>query len=960
MKIFMEALIIWAVAIMWFFLGTDLAGQTSRVNGNLVGTVVDPSGAVVPDATIQIRNVATGQARSRQSDARGQFQVRELPSGSYRLVVTREGFSVYDNPNISISLGSVSNLTVRLSPASVTEQLTVTDLPGVIDPTQTAITTTIDPERIEELPVRSRNYLNFALLAPSVTASNQAASPNALVLPDSGLSFGGLRPRSNAIYIDGLDNNDEFSGASRTELSLETVREFQVVHQGLSAEVGGAAGGSINVITKTGANTHHGDVFLFAENGALDPRPPLEGGEGKPDLNRYRVGGAFGGALKRDRTFYYLAAEQEHARGQAASDIDSETIALLDPFLAAGGVNGIHEIISGFFPVTRAETELSAKIDDQINSGNSLSLRYSFTNNRETNDAFNTSGLVDVSARGSSFSEDHALVGSLTSLLSTRRVNDLRFQVATRRVELRTDNQTSPGVSIPGVIEFGRPYAGNTLYHENHYEVNDSFSSMVGRHLLKAGITLNGIDLRVRLLDGFAGLYTFRTLNDLVADRPAYFQQTFGNPSTNFSVNRYAGFAQDHWALNSKLTLDFGLRYDFEQLPSIFNEDTNNFSPRLGLAFSPLPGWVIRSGFGMFFDRYLLAYLNNAIEKDGQRAFDQILDEAFAALPVPINTVPAPLAGVLPSIYRPKVGMANSYSGIATLGVEHALSKDLSASATYSFVRGVKLPRTFNINLAPPLLLNSQNAPQIGVAVPDPEQIGRAVFTNLRLSSQYDGIYELENEASSSYHGLTLTVNRRLANEFELLASYTISKAIDDASDFSEPPQNPYDPGAERALSLNDQRQHIAVSALFDLPFGDEEEKAPSGNSENLLTRVLSNIEVASILMVGSGRPVNPVTGLDSSRTHTFPFSSRPLGFARNSLLTPSRVVFDLRILKFFKIGDHGKLDLVAESFNLPNRTNVVQVSPWFGAQLSPTKTFARPTEAGNPRQFQFSLDFEF
>ena len=112
--------------------------------------------------------------------------------------------------------------------------------------------------------------------------------------------------------------------------------------------------------------------------------------------------------------------------------------------------------------------------------------------------------------------------------------------------------------------------------------------------------------------------------------------------------------------------------------------------------------------------------------------------------------------------------------------------------------------------------------------------------------------------------------------------------------------------------------------------------------------------------MVGSGRPVNPLTGLDSNRTHTFPFSSRPLGFARNSLMTPSTVVFDLRILKFFKIGDHGKLDVVAESFNLLNRTNVVQVGPWFGIQLSPTKTFARPTEALNPKQFQFSLDFEF
>ena len=145
MKIFMEGLVIWAVAIVWLFLCGDLAGQTSRVNGNLAGTVVDTSGAVVPDATIQVSNIATGQTRSQQSDASGQFQVRELPSGSYHLVVTHEGFSVYDNPSIAVSLGSVSNLAVRLSPASVAQQLTVTDQPDVIDPTQTAITTTIDP-----------------------------------------------------------------------------------------------------------------------------------------------------------------------------------------------------------------------------------------------------------------------------------------------------------------------------------------------------------------------------------------------------------------------------------------------------------------------------------------------------------------------------------------------------------------------------------------------------------------------------------------------------------------------------------------------------------------------------------------------------------------------------------------------------------------------------------------------
>jgi len=150
----------------------------------------------------------------------------------------------------------------------------------------------------------------------------------------------------------------------------------------------------------------------------------------------------------------------------------------------------------------------------------------------------------------------------------------------------------------------------------------------------------------------------------------------------------------------------------------------------------------------------------------------------------------------------------------------------------------------------------------------------------------------------------------------------------------------------------------MVVSALFDLPFGDEDNA--QSRDANVLTRLLSNIEVAPILTIGSGRSVDPLTGLDSSRTHTFPLSSRPLGFARNSLTTPSTAVLDVRVLKFLKIGEHAELDFVAESFNLLNHTNVVQVGAWSGPLLTPTDTFTHPTEATNPRQFQFSLDFEF
>jgi hypothetical protein len=231
------------------------------------------------------------------------------------------------------------------------------------------------------------------------------------------------------------------------------------------------------------------------------------------------------------------------------------------------------------------------------------------------------------------------------------------------------------------------------------------------------------------------------------------------------------------------------------------------------------------------------------------------------------------------------------------------------------------------------------------------------VFPPTRLLPQFNDIYQLENSANSTYKGLSFALNRRLAREVEFSGSYTISKTIDDASDFDEQPQNSYLTGAEKALSSNDQRHRFVLSGTFDLPFGDEEDgKKPSG----LMAKLLGNIETAPIVTIGSGRPVNAVAGFDANRNHAFPLSSRPLGFGRNALSTPAQVQVDLRILKFFKVGEHGKLDFVAESFNLFNHPNVIGLNQFYGPDMSPMPAFATPNKAGIPRQLQFSVDFEF
>jgi len=231
------------------------------------------------------------------------------------------------------------------------------------------------------------------------------------------------------------------------------------------------------------------------------------------------------------------------------------------------------------------------------------------------------------------------------------------------------------------------------------------------------------------------------------------------------------------------------------------------------------------------------------------------------------------------------------------------------------------------------------------------------VFSPSRFSPQISDIYQWENHASSVYHGLSLSVNRRLANEISFSGSYTLSKAIDDASDFNEQPNNPYLLQEERALSANDQRHRFVFSGTFDLPFGDEDEgKKPSG----IASKLFGNIETAPILTIGSGRPVNPLTGFDANRTGAFPRSSRPLGFGRNSLSNGTEATLDLRVLKFFRVGEHGKLDLVAESFNVLNHTNVLGLDQVFGTGTTPMMAFGIANKAGNARQIQLSIDLEF
>ena len=924
--------------------GAAIAAQ--RQGAALEGTVQDSSGGVLVSTTITLREADTNLMRTAQTDPAGVFRFADLPIGTYEIRAETPGFGPYTHAGVILAIGQTVRLLIVLQPAQVVEDVAVSAQPPPLDSRQTSIATVVDTERIEELPVRSRNYLEFVLIAPGVTRASPTPVSGAVssVLPGSGFSFQGLRPRSNTLTIDGVDNTDEFSGASRTELSLEVVREFQVVQNGWFAENGGAAGG-INVVTRSGANTLHGDAFLFGESGALNARPKLEETLGAdPSLTRFRAGGAIGGPAAKNRTFYYAAVEREGTHDQTAADIDPVTAATINTALSAGLLPqlGTRALTIGVFPTERTETESSLKITHSLADRGMVVASVAANQNTDEHDAFNQGGLSDRSARGSATTRDIALTASWNRAITSTTANELRGQFAGRRQTFEATDPQGPGVSITGIADFGTAYVGDSDRRQSYVEIADTVTHSQGQQLLKAGADLKHVGVTGRVSDGVRGLFMFHTLDSFLAARPDGARQVSSDAPVDLAVWRASAFIQDHWTLASTLTVDGGVRFDTTQFPSSLGMSNHLFTPRAGAAWAVAPDWVVRAGAGWFADRVVLAAIERAMSA-AQGVVERIGDGGTTT----------------PSLYTIRPGAWNPASVQASLGAERLLTPNLTAAATYLYASGRNLPRTVNVNLAPPTILTLSNAASLGVASPTFQQLDRPVFGPDRLNPSWDGIFELQPTAASAYHAVTVSLNRRLADEVEWSTAYTFSHARDSASDFDEQPQNPYALGDEWGDSRYDQRHRFVASALFDLPIGDEEDRQP-GQPMGVWTRAFSHIEIASILTLGSGTPVNVVTGGDDNQSRAFPYTSRPLGFPRNAARLPASATLDLRALKYFDIKPHGKLDLVVEAFNLLNRTNVSQINPVFGPGATPLTTFGRPIEAAAARQIQFSIDFEF
>ncbi len=324
-----------SLAFLCLFLSTFAFAQGAST-GDLHVTVKDPKGSLVATATVTVRDVAKGLERAATGDGQGGYSVHLLPPGTYSVTVEASGFAKVDASGVNITVGGMAELPVTLNVATGQEVIEVTSQAELVETTRSSTTDTIGQRRIDNLPINGRNYINFTLTDSQVVRDN---APNTGAAPTSGLNISGQRARSNLVNVDGADATDNSVNGVRSTVSQEAVQEFQIITNSYAAEYGRAAGGVVNIITRSGSNDFHGDVFGYLRNRDFQAVNPFSTVP-NPAYTRVQGGTAFGGPIKKDKTYYYFSYEITRRHETGFSSIGQGNFGL-EPFDTSSIAGGI-------------------------------------------------------------------------------------------------------------------------------------------------------------------------------------------------------------------------------------------------------------------------------------------------------------------------------------------------------------------------------------------------------------------------------------------------------------------------------------------------------------------------------------------------------------------------------------------------------------------------------------------
>jgi hypothetical protein len=912
------------------------AAQQAMTSATLGGRVEDANGATLPGATVTAAAVDTGRRLSAVSDGEGRFRFPYVPVGAYLLKAEKAGFATLA-VRLTVTVGQALDLPLRLSPAGVAESVvvTATETPAV-ETARTQVAETIVTGEIGRLPLNGRNYLDLAALAPGVSRTNPVANqrfPETSAVPGTGLSITGQRFINNGFIVDGLSSNDDAADLAGSFYSQEVIREFEVITSGGIAEFGRASGGFVNIVTRSGTNDFGGRAYGFLRNQRLDARGPLS--PAKDPLTQAQYGASFGGPVRRDRTFFFSNFEQTRLNNAVVITVTPENAAAVNARLDQTGYAG-PRLSTGVVPTGFDTTNFLFRLDHQVGRASQLAARYNLYDMRSLN-ARNVGGLNAVS-RGTALSNlDQTAAANFVTTLGPRALNEARFQHTRSRLGAPVNDESGPAVNISGVANFGTATFSPTGRDLDTYELLDNVTVQRGSHSLKSGAGFLLDRVEITFPGALQGVYTFQSLADFRAGRYATFQQAFGEAG-QFQSNPNVGlFAQDEWKPRKDLTVNLGLRYDAQLLPSPVETDANNFAPRLGVAYSPdFLGrdrrTVVRASYGVYFDRLPLRAVSNALQRDGSKYRVAVLPFGAAGAPAFPGVLAEFPSNLLVSVTTIDPRIRSAYAQQASLQVERELSGAMSLSVGYLHTRGEHIVLARNVNA--PRFPASAGVPNQGR--PDPR------FANV---SRY------ESSGDSYYDGMVVSFKRRFGRRAQARVSYTLSKAIDDVGNaFFFSPQDSADLRGERGRADNDQRHRLAVSGSFDAPRAEGD--APGWR------RALAGFQLSYIFQYASPLPFNVLTGDD--RNGDTNVNDRPAGVGRNTGRSFDSASLDLRLSRRFTLGERAGFEVIAEGFNVLNRANLQLPNNVFGTGATPRPGFGLPTAADSPRQIQFGLRLDF
>jgi outer membrane receptor protein involved in Fe transport len=921
-----------------------LSAQETISYGTISGQVTDAQGAVVPGATATAWQIDTNLSRETVTDREGRFRFPYLRVGRYQVVVRLVGFANVSR-NVTVTVGSAFELPLMLTVAGLDTSLTVSAEATVLEAARSQIASTVSQEEVMDVPLNGRNFLDLALLVPGVsptnTGSTQLFAETSAVL-GQGLSIGSQRNLSNNFIVDGLSANDDAAGFSGIPYGVDAVDQFQVVTSGGQAELGRSLGGYVNIVTKSGTNTPHGDLYGYFRDDRFNGRNALS--RTKLPMSQQQYGASMGGPLVRDRTFYFSNFEERRLDQTGLVTIAPDNVNVINARLAAMNYTGL-PVSTGIYANPVHSANVLGKVDHQFSVRDQVSVRYSLYNVTSSNSR-GVGGLNAPSGSAGLDNIDQAVAVGNTLTLSTRTVMETRAQFAYSDLQAPSTDPVGPTVNIAGVAVFGAFQSSPTLRVNKLYQVVNNLSHQRGAHALRAGVDFLYNDDTIANPGARRGSYAFSSLANFLAGtyNNAGFTQAFGETTIAQQNPNVGVYAQDEWKVNPSLTVNAGLRYDLQFLETIAT-DTNNISPRLGLAWSPSASGrtIVRGSVGLFYDRVPLRAVANALLSAGNstdltkiRRVSIGLSPTQDGAPAFPNILSASVSTVaLVNLTTMDPNMTNGYTRQGSVEVEQQLGPQGTVSVGYQYSRGANLIMAVNQNVPTCVAAGSNNGCR-----PNP---------NYANNSRYSPA------ASSRYHGLHVSLVQRPARWGHYRVSYTLSKSLDNVGqNFFSSPIDAFDLSKDWGRSDNDQRHRLVVSGAIN---------TSTDPAETPWERLTHGFQVTGMLQSYSSLPFNITSGVATVQGT----AGRPIVngefIERNAGIGSDFFTLNVRVSRSFRIVGSARVEAAAEAFNLTNRRNAITRNTNFGSGTYPTNAvagFGDVTAVGDPRTLQLAIRVGF